>query len=128
MLYKDTVMYKDTVLYQVTVLYRDTMLYKDKVLYKDIKLYKDTLLYKYFQTIPSSLRVIACLFCKSATAFNPFIYFFMSKGFRRDTKVILYRWDPGLSAPQLTHFQDLFQTSLGGGINAREFCLQVKQG
>ena len=46
-------------------------------------------------------RVIASLFCKTATAYNPFIYFFMSKGFRMDTKRIFQRWI--LSKFQLNH-------------------------
>lgn len=32
----------------------------------------------------SAFRMIACLFCKSATAYNPFIYFFMGREFRDD--------------------------------------------
>ena len=36
-------------------------------------------------------RYLASLFCKTATAFNPFIYFFMSKGFRQDFIVVMHR-------------------------------------
>ena len=43
------------------------------------------------QEIPSEYRFIASLFCKSATAYNPFIYFFMFKGFREDTRNVLHR-------------------------------------
>ena len=35
--------------------------------------------------------MVACLFAKSATAYNPFIYFFMFKGFRRDTVIVFKR-------------------------------------
>ena len=45
----------------------------------------------YFQMIPETYRVIVCLFAKSATAYNPFIYFFMFKGFRRDTMRVIKR-------------------------------------
>lgn len=31
-----------------------------------------------------AFRLVACLFCKSATAYNPIIYFFMGKEFRED--------------------------------------------
>jgi len=46
--------------------------------------------------IPELYRVVVCLFAKSATAYNPFIYFFMFKGFRRDTVNVLKRffYDP----------------------------------
>ena len=44
-----------------------------------------------FQKIPSGYRVTASLFCKSATAYNPFIYFFMFKGFRAETRRVLRR-------------------------------------
>ena len=37
--------------------------------------------------IPSAFRYTASLFCKSATAFNPFIYFFM----RQDFIEVMYR-------------------------------------
>jgi len=42
-------------------------------------------------------RVAASLFCKSATVFNPFIYFFMSAGFRADcwlltSRMLTCRW------------------------------------
>lgn len=33
-----------------------------------------------------------CLFAKSATAYNPFIYFFMFKGFRQDTVNVFKRY------------------------------------
>ena len=46
----------------------------------------------YVQDIPELYRVIVCLFAKSATAYNPFIYFFMFKGFRRDTVNVLKRF------------------------------------
>ena len=36
-------------------------------------------------------RYLASLFCKTATAFNPFIYFFMSKGFRQDFILVMHR-------------------------------------
>ena len=36
-------------------------------------------------------RYAASLFCKTATAFNPFIYFFMSKGFRQDFILVMHR-------------------------------------
>ena len=36
----------------------------------------------------SAFRMIACLFCKSATAYNPFIYFFMGREFRDDCAFI----------------------------------------
>lgn len=39
--------------------------------------------------IPAAFRVIACLFCKTATAYNPFIYFFMGKEFRDDCRCVL---------------------------------------
>ena len=39
----------------------------------------------------SAFRIVACLFCKSATAYNPFIYFFMGKEFRRDCHNVLGR-------------------------------------
>ena len=38
-----------------------------------------------------ALRYTASLFCKAATAFNPFIYFFMSHGFRQDFIEVVYR-------------------------------------
>ena len=34
---------------------------------------------------------MASLFCKTATAFNPFIYFFMSKGFRQDFILVMHK-------------------------------------
>ena len=37
-------------------------------------------------------RFIASLFCKSATAYNPVIYFFMFRGFREDTRMVLSRY------------------------------------
>ena len=43
------------------------------------------------QDIPASFRLLANLFAKSATAVNPFIYFFMSRGFRSDTVNLLLR-------------------------------------
>ena len=43
------------------------------------------------QEIPADYRFIVCLFCKSATAYNPFIYFFMFKGFREDTRNVFKR-------------------------------------
>ena len=43
------------------------------------------------QQIPSGYRVTVSLFAKSAAAFNPFIYFFMFAGFRRDTRMVLRR-------------------------------------
>ena len=43
------------------------------------------------QKIPNGYRVTASLFAKSATAFNPVIYFFMFAGFRRDTRMVLRR-------------------------------------
>ena len=42
-----------------------------------------------FISIFPAYRVAASLFCKSATAFNPFIYFFLSQGFRRDLMRLL---------------------------------------
>ena len=36
-------------------------------------------------------RYVASLFCKTATAFNPFIYFFMSKGFRQDFILVMHK-------------------------------------
>ena len=39
----------------------------------------------------SEYRVVACLFAKSSTAYNPFIYFFLSKTFRTDVKKVLSR-------------------------------------
>ena len=43
------------------------------------------------QEISAEYRFIASLFCKSATAFNPFIYFFMFKCFREDTIKVFNR-------------------------------------
>jgi len=43
------------------------------------------------KAIPGEYRLAAGLFAKSAAAVNPFIYFFMSAGFRRDTCNILHR-------------------------------------
>ena len=40
--------------------------------------------------------MVACLFAKSATAYNPFIYFFMFKGFRRDTVIVFKRFSSSL--------------------------------
>ena len=40
--------------------------------------------------------MVACLFAKSATAYNPFIYFFMFKGFRRDTVIVFKRCSSSL--------------------------------
>ena len=37
----------------------------------------------------TAFRVVACLFCKSATAYNPFIYFFMGKEFRNDCRNVV---------------------------------------
>ena len=45
----------------------------------------------FLQEIPAEYRLVAGLFAKSAAAVNPFIYFFMSAGFRRDTGNILHR-------------------------------------
>ena len=45
----------------------------------------------YTQDIPADYRFTASLFCKSATAYNPFIYFFMFRGFREDTRTVLNR-------------------------------------
>ena len=45
----------------------------------------------FLQAIPGEYRLVAGLFAKSAAAVNPFIYFFMSAGFRRDTGNILHR-------------------------------------
>lgn len=39
--------------------------------------------------IPGVFRVVSCLFCKTATAYNPFIYFFMGKEFRQDCRCVL---------------------------------------
>jgi len=36
-------------------------------------------------------RVAASLFCKSATVFNPFIYCFLSRGFRQDCLLLTRR-------------------------------------
>ena len=52
----------------------------------------------FYQNIPHEYRFIASLFCKSATAYNPFIYFFMFKGFRKDTKNVLFRSFRDMSA------------------------------
>lgn len=41
--------------------------------------------------IPSQYRLVASLFAKTSTAVNPFIYFFMSKGFRKDTLLVFSR-------------------------------------
>ena len=55
--------------------------------------------------IPAQYRFIASLFCKSATAYNPVIYFFMFRGFREDTRNVLSRYIPifqlGLSVDQI---------------------------
>ncbi|XP_054709339.1 rhodopsin-like [Uloborus diversus] len=37
------------------------------------------------EAIPWTFRIIAALFCKTATTTNPILYLFMSKGFRRET-------------------------------------------
>ncbi|XP_047480467.1 uncharacterized protein LOC125033167 [Penaeus chinensis] len=42
--------------------------------------------YGEYQHIPIEIRVGASLICKSATAYNPFIYYFMSEGFRADLR------------------------------------------
>ena len=47
--------------------------------------------YMIIQEISAEYRFIASLFCKSATAYNPFIYFFMFKGFRDDTRHVFNR-------------------------------------
>lgn len=39
-----------------------------------------------FSLFFSEIRVGASLICKSATAYNPFIYYFMSEGFRADLR------------------------------------------
>ena len=43
------------------------------------------------QDIPEAYRVVVSLFAKSATAYNPIIYFFMFKGFRKDTAIVFQR-------------------------------------
>ena len=45
----------------------------------------------HLQKIPETYRLVVSLFAKSATAYNPFIYFFMFKGFRRDTMNVIKR-------------------------------------
>ncbi|KAG7168667.1 Opsin 5-like 2 [Homarus americanus] len=39
-----------------------------------------------YSAIPIEVRLAASLICKSATAYNPFIYYFMSEGFRADLR------------------------------------------
>ena len=51
-----------------------------------------TMCFNYFQQIPETYRVVVCLFAKTATAYNPFIYFFMFKGFRQDTVNVFKRY------------------------------------
>ncbi|XP_066956746.1 rhodopsin, GQ-coupled-like [Macrobrachium rosenbergii] len=51
-----------------------------------------------YTQIPEGLRIGASLFCKSATAYNPFIYYFMSEGFRADLRWLAKR--AGLSVGQ----------------------------
>ena len=44
------------------------------------------------QEIPGQFRLVASLFAKTSTAVNPFIYFFMSEGFRKDTSSVFRRF------------------------------------
>ena len=44
------------------------------------------------QEIPGQFRLVASLFAKTSTAVNPFIYFFMSEGFRKDTSFVFRRF------------------------------------
>ena len=44
------------------------------------------------QDIPEVYRVVVSLFAKSATAYNPIIYFFLFKGFRKDTAQVFRRF------------------------------------
>ncbi|KAK4294205.1 hypothetical protein Pmani_033145, partial [Petrolisthes manimaculis] len=53
-------------------------------------------------TIPVALRIGASLICKSATAYNPFIYYFMSEGFRADLRWLGRRAGIGAASP-LSH-------------------------
>ena len=62
--------------------------------YRSSDLQKKILLYI------QGFRVIACCFCKTATAFNPFIYFFMGKEFREDCRVFLSRCWNSLRRPR----------------------------
>ena len=43
------------------------------------------------QDIPEAYRLVVSLFAKSAAAYNPIIYFFMFKGFRKDTAIVFQR-------------------------------------
>ena len=47
--------------------------------------------FRILQDIPEAYRVVVSLFAKSATAYNPVIYFFMFKGFRKDTAMVFQR-------------------------------------
>ena len=44
------------------------------------------------QEIPEHFRLVASLFAKTSAAVNPFIYFFMSEGFRKDTSFVFRRF------------------------------------
>ena len=70
----------------------------------------------------SAFRYAASLFCKSATAFNPFIYFFLSKGFRQDFVIVMHRLcfgaDSDFSNFVHTHSGALNNSGHGGlGVN-----------
>ncbi|XP_071534960.1 uncharacterized protein [Panulirus ornatus] len=59
-----------------------------------------------YSAIPIELRVGASLICKSATAYNPFIYYFMSEGFRADLRWLGHR------AGFISHPGSTYQPSL----------------
>ena len=56
------------------------------------------------------------MFAKTSTAVNPFIYFFMSKGFRKDTWSVFNR----LSDFFQSLFQDLIPQKADAGVSEKE--------
>lgn len=63
------------------------------------------------ESLPWEFKIVAALFCKSATASNPFIYLFMSKGFRRETVETVQRFCTGFRRRPSTRLSMLSRTT-----------------
>ncbi|XP_063883400.1 melanopsin-like isoform X1 [Scylla paramamosain] len=64
-----------------------------------------------YNNIPVEIRVGASLICKSTTAYNPFIYYFMSEGFRADLRYLGRRTGFTSRAPSVNTGQASYLSS-----------------
>ncbi|XP_045114371.1 opsin-3-like [Portunus trituberculatus] len=64
-----------------------------------------------YNNIPVEIRVGASLICKSTTAYNPFIYYFMSEGFRADLRYLGRRTGFTSRAPSINTGQASYLSS-----------------